>query len=137
MSSVAFAILVTMLSNAVLGDGYWTLFQAAGWSLIAVVGSRANLIEGDRLLLGRATMFAAVLALPFGLVTNMSLIGGGVGLAQLPALVWTGLPFDLSHALGNVVVMLWAGPLMLRMLLPVDVPDATAIQGVEADVHLV
>lgn len=134
---VAFAILVTMLSNAVLGDGYWTLFQAAGWSLIAVVGSRANLMEGDRLLLGRATMFAAVLALPFGMITNMSLIGGGVGLAQLPALVWTGLPFDLSHALGNVVVMLWAGPLMLRMLLPVDVPDATAIQGVEADVHLV
>ena len=29
---VAFAILVTMLSNAVLGDGYWTLFQAAGWA---------------------------------------------------------------------------------------------------------
>ena len=46
---VAFAILVTMLSNAVLGDGYWTLFQAAGWAMVAVVGSRAHLLQGDRL----------------------------------------------------------------------------------------
>ena len=47
---VAFAILVTMLSNAVLGDGYWTVFQAAGWAPIAVVGAHANLIQDDRLL---------------------------------------------------------------------------------------
>ena len=134
---MAFAILVTMLSNTVLGDGYWTLFQAAGWAAIAVVGSRAHLIENDRLLLGRATLFAGLLAFPFGLITNLSLIGGGTGFAQLPALVWAGLPFDLSHALGNVVIMLWTGALMLRMMLPVDVPDAMATPGVEADVHLV
>ena len=134
---VAFAILVTMLSNAILGDGYWTLFQAAAWSMVAVVGSRANLIENDRLLLGRATLFSAALALPFGAITNLSLLGGGVGFSQFPALMWTGMPFDLSHALGNVVVMLWTGSLMLRMMLPVDVPDAMATPGAEADVHLV
>ena len=95
------------------------------------------MIEDDRLLLGRATLFAGLLAFPFGIITNLSLIGGGVGFAQFPALLWTGLPFDLSHALGNVVIMLWTGALMLRMMLPVDVPDAMAIPGVEADVHLV
>ena len=133
---VAFAILVTMLSNAVLGDGYWTVFQAAGWALIAVVGAHANLIQDDRLHLGRATLFAGLLALPFGFVTNLSLLGGGVGLAELPALMWMGLPFDLSHALGNTVIMLWTGALMVRMLTPVDVPDALEMPGVEADVHL-
>ena len=133
---VAFAILVTMLSNAVLGDGYWTLFQAAGWAMVAVVGSRAHLLQGDRLLLGRATLLAGALALPFGLVTNLSLLGGGVGLAQVPALVWMGLPFDLSHALGNVVFMLWTGPFMPRMMTPVDVPDVLEAPGAEADVHL-
>ena len=133
---VAFAILVTILSNAVLGDGYWTLFQAAGWAMVAVVGSRAHLLQGDRLLLGRATLLAGALALPFGLVTNLSLLGGGVGLAQVPALVWMGLPFDLSHALGNVVFMLWTGPFMLRMMTPVDVPDVLEAPGAEADVHL-
>lgn len=133
----AFAILVAMLSNAVLGDGYWTLFQAAGWTMVAVVGAKVNLVKDERLLLGRATMFAGVLALPFGLITNLSLLGGGVGLDQLPQLMWMGLPFDVSHALGNVVIMLWTGPLMLRMLTPVDVPDALEMPGVEADVHLI
>ena len=133
---IAFAILVTMLSNAVLGDGYWTLFQAAGWGMVAMIGAQAHLIQDDRLLLGRATFVAGVLALPFGLITNLSLLGGGVGLAQLPSLMWMGLPFDLSHALGNVVFMLWTGSLMLRMLTPVDVPDALEMPGVEADVHL-
>lgn len=133
----AFAILVAMLSNAVLGDGYWTLFQAAGWTMVAVVGAKVDLVKDERLLLGRATMFAGVLALPFGLITNLSLLGGGVGLDQLPQLMWMGLPFDVSHALGNVVIMLWTGPLMLRMLTPVDVPDALEMPGVEADVHLI
>ena len=50
--------------------------------------------------------------------------------------MWMGLPFDLSHALGNVVFMLWTGSLMLRMLTPVDVHDALEMPGVEADVHL-
>ena len=109
---------------------------AAGWALIAVVGAHANLIQDDRLRLGRATLFAGLLALPFGFVTNLSLLGGGVGLAELPALMWMGLPFDLSHALGNTVIMLWTGALMVRMLTPVDVPDALEMPGVEADVHL-
>ena len=47
-----------------------------------------------------------------------------------------GLAFDLSHALGNTVIMLWTGALMVRMLTPVDVPDALEMPGVEADVHL-
>ena len=50
--------------------------------------------------------------------------------------MWMGLPFDLSHALGNTVIMLWTGGLMVRMLTPVDVPDALEMPGVEADVHL-
>ena len=136
---VAFAgpiILVTMLSNAVLGDGYWTLFQAVGWALVAVTGAHAHLIQDEGLLLGRATLLAGLLALPFGFITNLSLLGGGVGLAELPVLMWMGLPFDLSHALGNTVIMLWTGSLMVRMLTPVNVPDALEMPGVEADVHL-
>ena len=27
----AFAVLVALLSNMLIGDGWWTLFQAAGW----------------------------------------------------------------------------------------------------------
>ena len=36
----AFALLVTMISNFFIGNGWWTLFQAAGWASVAVFGSR-------------------------------------------------------------------------------------------------
>lgn len=134
---IAFAVLVTVLSNAVLGDGIWTVFQAVGWSMVAVVGARAHLLVDGRLRLGRATVFVAILALPFGLVTNLSVLGGGLGLEALPALMWSGLPFDLSHALGNIVVMLWAGPTLVRWFTVQEVGDPMAITGVEADVSLV
>ena len=72
--------------------------------MVAMIGAQAHLIQNDRLLLGRATLVAG--ARLAGVITNLSLLGGGVGLAQLPSLMWMGLPFDLSHALGNVVFML-------------------------------
>ncbi len=39
---VAFAVLVTLLSNLLIGDGWWTLFQAIGWGAVAVIGSQLN-----------------------------------------------------------------------------------------------
>jgi len=35
----AFAVLVAMISNFFMGDGWWTVFQAAGWASIAIVQS--------------------------------------------------------------------------------------------------
>ena len=40
----AFAVMVTMLSNFFMGDGWWTLFQAGGWVMVAVLGSRLSLV---------------------------------------------------------------------------------------------
>ncbi|MCH2647180.1 MAG: hypothetical protein MKZ58_02340, partial [Candidatus Poseidoniaceae archaeon] len=36
---MAFAVIATMLSNAVLSHGWWTLFQATGWAGVAFAGS--------------------------------------------------------------------------------------------------
>jgi energy-coupling factor transport system substrate-specific component len=33
----AFAVMVTMLSNFFMGDGWWTIFQAVGWATVAVL----------------------------------------------------------------------------------------------------
>ena len=46
---VAFAILVTLLSNLLISHGWWTLFQAIGWSVVAVMGANVRLIEDGRL----------------------------------------------------------------------------------------
>jgi energy-coupling factor transport system substrate-specific component len=135
---VAFAVLVTMLSNAVLGDGVWTIFQAVGWALMAFAGSKLDLIDEDgALLLGRSTTLTAALAIPFGALTTLSVLGPDVGMAALPALLWSGLPFDVAHALGNVVLMLWAGPSIVRWMTLREVGDPMTITGLEADASLV
>ena len=36
----AFAVLVTLASNAVLGHGWWSLFQILGWGTVALVASQ-------------------------------------------------------------------------------------------------
>ena len=41
---VAFAVLVTMISNFIIGDGIWTLYQAIGWSVVAIIGAYSNII---------------------------------------------------------------------------------------------
>ena len=39
---IGIAILITILSNIFLGTGLWTLFQAVGWSVIAIGGAIAS-----------------------------------------------------------------------------------------------
>ena len=39
---IGIAILVTLLSNAFLGTGIWTLFQAFAWSFVAWTGAMAS-----------------------------------------------------------------------------------------------
>ena len=45
----AFAILVTLASNSVLGHGWWSLFQILGWGSVAVLASMVKVHdeEGD------------------------------------------------------------------------------------------
>ena len=40
-----FAILVTLASNAVLGHGWWSLFQMIAWGSVAAVASVVNVYD--------------------------------------------------------------------------------------------
>ena len=42
---ISFAILVTLASNAVLGHGWWSLFQMIGWGSVAAVASVVNVYD--------------------------------------------------------------------------------------------
>ena len=48
---VALAVLVTLVSNIFLGSGWWTIWQASGWAMVAVTGALASnwLITDGRL----------------------------------------------------------------------------------------
>ena len=70
----------------------------------------------DRFTLAAACGLAGV---AYGALLNFSLMatyGGDLSVQRFTALESRAIPFDLAHAIGNVVFALVAGPAMLRML---------------------
>jgi len=112
----AFAILVTLLSNLLISHGWWTLFQAVGWSAVAVMGANARLIEEGRLQIQRLCLYAVVAAPLFGLISTLSLVTSEMSFGQFMLLLGQGLPFDAIHALGNLAFAVWTGSLLHHFL---------------------
>jgi energy-coupling factor transport system substrate-specific component len=108
-ASAAFA------SNLFLGQGIWTPWQMLGWGACGAAGALA------RPLVRRRLPFAALaFALGYAFSTLMDL-WEWVGFlphthAALVAQLARGIPFNLAHGLGNVVLVLVAGPELRRLL---------------------
>ena len=113
---IAFAILVTLLSNLLISHGWWTLFQALGWSIVAVVGANARLIEDGRLQTQRLCLYAVVTAPLFGFISTLSLVSSEMSVGQFIVLLGQGLPFDAIHALGNLAFAVWTGAMLHQFL---------------------
>ena len=113
---IAFALLVTLLSNMLIGHGWWTVFQAAGWATVAVIGSKANLVREGVLQLGRLAAFAVASAFLFGFVSTLSLLTSSTTFVDVVVLLGQGLPFDVIHALGNLAFVVWMAPSLHHFL---------------------
>lgn len=113
---VAFAILATLLSNLLISHGWWTLFQAAGWSLIAFIGARANIVHNGELKLQRLAFVSVFSAMVFGLVSTLSLVTLSMTPSAFMLLIAQGLPFDVVHALGNLAFVVWMAPSLHQFL---------------------
>ncbi len=113
---VAFAILVTLLSNAVIAAGWWSIFQAIGWSLVAIAGSQLNLIEKQEVRMPKLLAVSVLAAFLFGIITSLSIIDSSTTLSGFGIYLLNGLVFDAMHALGNVVIALWLAPWFTRFL---------------------
>ncbi len=113
---VAFAVLVTLLSNLLIGNGWWTVFQALGWGAVALYGARLVFEENGTFKMGRLCMASVVAAIIFGLISTLSLLAPGVTAAELGWMLMQGLPFDALHAVGNLVFALWFGPMVHTFL---------------------
>ena len=90
----------------------------AGWGLCGVFGAALAI---PRWQIGRFTLAAAcgLAGIAYGGLLNFSLMatyGGELSVQRFTALESRAIPFDLAHAVGNVVFALIAGPAMLRML---------------------
>ena len=114
-AGAATGALAAFVSNLFLGEGIWTPQQMLGWALCGVAGAMLSGVVRTRI--GLAVV-AAVLGFAFSVSMDVWLWWGFAPhtLAALAAVVARGLWFDVSHAAGNVVLALVAGPELRRLL---------------------
>jgi energy-coupling factor transport system substrate-specific component len=111
----AVGALAALASNFFLGQGVWTPWQMLAWGTCGLVGGIAA-----PLLHGRAALAAAGFVLGMGFSAFMDVwewyaFFPHTGTA-LAVQMSRGLPFDLVHAVGNVLIALAVGPELRRVL---------------------
>jgi energy-coupling factor transport system substrate-specific component len=114
-AGVATGALAAFVSNLFLGQGIWTPQQMLGWGACGAAGALLGGVVRSRFALAAV---AFVLGLAFSASMDVWLWYGFAPhtWAALVAIVGRGAWFDLSHAIGNVVLALAAGPELRRML---------------------
>ncbi len=105
---VAFAVLVTMISNFIIGDGIWTLYQAIGWSVVAIIGAYSKIITDGQLKLNKTFAYAVICAFLFDFIVSLSVLGT-VSVNGFMIYLLNGIPYDLLHAVGNLTIAAWFG----------------------------
>jgi energy-coupling factor transport system substrate-specific component len=114
-AGVATGALAAFVSNLFLGQGIWTPQQMLGWGACGAVGALLGPALRNRWALAAVS---AVLGFAFSATMDVWLWYGFAPhtLPSLLAVTGRGLWFDASHATGNVVLALAAGPELRRML---------------------
>ena len=119
---ISFAILVTLLSNLFIGAGWWTLFQVAGWSCVAIIGAISAQRIGE-LQLPRLVYLSVVSAIAFDFIVTFSLVDSTTTILEFLSFLYLGLPYDVLHILSNVTFMIWFGHSIQEFLAPIPEPE--------------
>ena len=114
----AVGAVAAIASNIVFGQGPWTPWQMLAWGLVGLLGAA---IARHRRPLPRLAMalICAAAGFAYGLVLNFSTwvtFTGQHTLAQFLVIEGEALPFDLAHAIGNLVFFIAFGPALIRVL---------------------
>jgi energy-coupling factor transport system substrate-specific component len=114
-AGIATGAVAAFVSNIFLGQGIWTPQQMLGWAACGAAGALLAPLLRRRLVLA---FVCAVLGFAFSATMDVWLWWGFFPhtAASLAAVVARGLWFDASHAIGNVIIALAAGPELRRML---------------------
>jgi energy-coupling factor transport system substrate-specific component len=115
----AVGALAALSSNLIFGQGPWTPWQMVAWGLIGVIGAAWAPLTRGRLPRIPTAALLVLCALFFGALTNLSTLtaaGGTPSPAQWLVTESAGMPFDIAHAVGNVVFFLAFGPAFVRVL---------------------
>src|SRR5439155_12084518 len=115
-AGVAVGGIAALVSNFFLGQGVWTPWQMLAWGGCGAAGAAASSLVRRRVVLA-ALCFALGLAFSsFMDVWNWLAFYDQHTWQTFVAVHARGLPFDLAHAIGNVVIALAAGPELRRLL---------------------
>lgn len=117
--------LCALVSNLFLGQGPWTIFQMAAWGIIGLFAGILGKILVNRtehmqtICYALYSFFAAFL---FSILTDtltVSYLGETVKMWSAVAVYATGIAFNVSHAVGNVLMMIFLFPVLSRKLMRV------------------
>jgi uncharacterized membrane protein len=115
----AVGALAALVSNLWLGQGPWTPWQMAGWGAVGLGGAALAVLTRRRLGRGGLAAACGMAGLAYGALLDLSVMvsyGGEQSLDRYLALSARGVPFNVAHAVGNVVLALAAGPALVRMI---------------------
>jgi energy-coupling factor transport system substrate-specific component len=115
----AVGAVTAIVSNIFLSQGPWTVWQMAGWGAVGVAGAvLARVLRGrepNRILLA---VVCGLAGLAFGAWMDVYqwTLAARQDLDTYVAVAGTSLPYNIAHAVGNVVFCLLIGPAFLRAL---------------------
>jgi energy-coupling factor transport system substrate-specific component len=115
----AVGAVTAVVSNVFLSQGPWTPWQMVGWGAVGVGGALLALVlrgrEPGRLLLA---VVCGLAGLAFGAWMDLYqlTLAAHQDLDTYLAISASSLPYNLAHAIGNVVFCLLIGPVFIRAL---------------------
>jgi energy-coupling factor transport system substrate-specific component len=115
-AGLAVGPIAVLVSNGFLGHGPWTPAQMAIWAAVGASGALLGPAARRRYVLAAA---GAAWGLAFGLVVNiwfLAAFGPAVNGAAIALSEARSLPFDIAHAVGNVLIAVAVGPALYRLL---------------------
>lgn len=111
MGALTVATLSSLLSNMVLGMGVWTIWQIISWGLIGLISSFVGKYH-HKIPLPILSLYAGFCGMLYGFTISipMSKVIGNFWVYYL-----TGVPFDLIHAIGNVLFFYILYPIFFKI----------------------
>ncbi|HWH11239.1 MAG TPA: prenyltransferase/squalene oxidase repeat-containing protein [Solirubrobacteraceae bacterium] len=109
-----------LASNFFFGQGAWTPWQMFAWGVIGLLGAGLGRLSGRRLGRVPLSVACAFAGLLYGVILNFSTwiaFSGDLTFDHFVVISGSALPFDITHAIGNIVFCVAFGPALVRALI--------------------